>query len=98
MKPEDLHWLAGLLEGKGCFQLKIQDANVNQQLALHMADEQIIRRAAALLDTPVFKVKNGEKIAFRFNVTGAKARAAMDMLYPLMGDRQKARIDLTRKA
>lgn len=97
MDIRDITWMAGLLEGEGYFgggrkgRGKKRDSFV---IALTMTDEDVIARAAALLDCKYFPRKSvkGWKPAYMLQVSGKRAAAWMMTLYPLMGERRKARI------
>ena len=45
MKTKELHWLAGLLEGEGCFTFN----TYSPVIMLAMTDEDEVRRAATLM-------------------------------------------------
>jgi hypothetical protein len=103
--PLDLAWLAGLLEGEGCFsQNKASNrTGTSDSIRVHvgMNDMDVVERAARLLGTrllgpysPSQAHRDGcvRKPQYRAVVTGAKAAAWMELLLPLMGERRKAAI------
>lgn len=99
---KELYWLAGLLEGEGCFTF----GNLSQSgsgfrhpaLVLDMTDKDTMEKAAAMFGTSVYTLhtptmkKNNGKPSFRTQVTGTRAVAWMMTLYPLMGSRRQERI------
>src|SRR5919108_5099564 len=89
---KDLAWLAGLLEGEGCFHHR---GSHSITIRVSMKDEDVIRRAAALLDGPVdaFAPRSPHHSPmFATRVHGKRAAEWMMTLWPLMGARRKASI------
>lgn len=93
MKVRDILWLAGLLEGEGCFNLNGSKEG-SARIHLCMTDRDVVERAAVLLGTDVKMYKHAlnRKQPFQCSIYGAKAAAWMMTLYTLMGSRRKARI------
>lgn len=95
----DAMWLAGLLEGEGsfgCDAFRKQNRRPRPRLALGMTDEDIMRRAAGLLDSRLYGPYNkgiGKKLVWCVNMTGLKAAEYMRVLRPYMGSRRGARIE-----
>ena len=99
--PRKIEWLAGLLEGEGCFHLgRIRNERAKRwyaepKIQLVMTDEDVLRSAAALLDAtvtvPNWKLKSG-KTAYRAVLYGPHAIGWMMTLYSLMGNRRKEKI------
>ena len=97
MQDKDLYWLAGLIEGEGCYTwLK---RVYKPQVIISMCDQDVIEKAAQLMGTSVVSVyppshrKRGHSPQWHAKVTGQRAIYLMQALYPLMGKRRKARID-----
>jgi hypothetical protein len=93
IRPVDVAWVAGLLEGEGCFALlKTNTAKIN----LNMTDRDVVERFAALVGVKVRAVKPEKshyKIQYRAEVTGSKkAIGWMMTILPLMGARRGAKI------
>lgn len=95
----DIVWLAGLLEGEGCFGFsgsKVGSARV----ALAMTDNDVVGRAAKLLNSKInHRVRGGQyKDVFATAVYGSQAAGWMMTLYSLMGQRRRETIktSLTR--
>lgn len=97
MTIKEIAWMAGLLEGEGYFGGGRKGEGKNRDsfvIALTMTDEDVIARAATLLDCKYFprKLVKGWKPAYMLQVGGRRAAAWMMTLYPFMGMRRKARI------
>lgn len=89
MRLQSLYYLAGLLEGEGCF---TRDSKAIR-LALAMTDYDTVQRAATLLGSRVCgPYDTGHKPSYRTTVTGKNAVAWMLTLYPLLSQRRRARI------
>jgi hypothetical protein len=93
---QDLHWLAGLLEGEGSFVPGPPSAPRSPGVQLCMADRDIVDRAGALLGSAVWVVPSrraGWRTAYTVRVRGARGVLWMQRLRPLMGTRRQAQID-----
>lgn len=93
---QDLHWLAGLLEGEGSFLPGPPSAHRYPVVALQMTDEDVVARVARMFGRKVGRWQSGnarEQPVFLVRITGAKAVAWMTALRPLMGERRRAQID-----
>jgi hypothetical protein len=93
---DDLHWLAGLLEGEGSFLAGPPSAPRSPALQVAMADRDVVERAGNLLGVAVMVVpsrREGWRTAYSVRVRGAPAVLWMERLKPLMGDRRQAQID-----
>ena len=92
--PSEIQWLAGLLEGEGCFH-GYRGKYANPKVQLVMTDSDVVERAAKIMDVSSTKQKHitlGGKNIYRANVYGPHAVGWMMTLYPLMGQRRKAKI------
>ena len=91
MQKSDLYWLAGLLEGEGCFSRTRSSPLVN----LRMTDRDTVDRAAELMGAKVVPKKRdgNRKIAFEARIYGDKALDLMGLMKPLMMERRKSRIE-----
>ena len=108
MKQADLHWLAGLLEGEGCFLLALSRAlgyrYAHARIDLAMTDYDIMARAANLLGSRVRKTTykrdpsplTGKpyKPIYKTSVYSLRAEKWMSILYPLLGKRRQKQIRL----
>jgi hypothetical protein len=90
---KDIAWLAGLAEGECCLTLH---RKLYPQIQLAMADEDVIRRAAALFGVATTycypPTLRGYKPVYRCYVNGTKAVGWMMTLYSFMGERRKSKI------
>jgi hypothetical protein len=92
----DLHWLAGLLEGEGTFVAGPPSAPRSPGVQLSMADRDVVERAAALLECAVTIVparRDGWRTAYCARIRGVRAVAWMERLRPLLGSRRQEQID-----
>ena len=93
-----LHWLAGILEGEGSFQLartaRKRGKILIPRIELGMTDKDIVQQAAALMRVKVHRVERNppRKSYFRFLMWGHHAAGWMMTLYLLMGTRRRAKI------
>jgi len=86
-------WLAGILEGEGCFLLK--GNNTSPCIQLKMKDEDIIKRVASLWNVTVIENKKQElhwSQTYQVNLYGNRAVAWMFTIYSFMGKRRQAKI------
>ena len=93
---QDLHWLAGLLEGEGSFLCGPPSAPRAPVLALSMTDEDVVARVATMFGRKAhrWQPRNERwRATWLVRITGAKAVAWMTVLHPLMGDRRRRQID-----
>jgi len=90
--PEDLMWLAGILEGEGSFGCW-GGAPV---ITLPVTDRDIVERIAGIAGgahVGIQKPKTSKhRDVFYTQVSGARARSAMRQILPLMGERRRAKI------
>lgn len=94
----DIAWLAGLLEGEGCF-FSVGSGKRNKtcpQIALNMTDKDVVIRASEIMQSRQCKEirpKNPSyKLQYYFTVGGSLAAAWMMMLYGFLGSRRKEKI------
>lgn len=101
MKLNDLHWLAGLLEGEGNFGRKHNrradgPGYSYPLIQVEMTDRDIIERARLMLGARnVYERKpqsEKHKTKWQTRISGAAAFGWMLTLYPLMGDRRRCQI------
>lgn len=99
----DVAWLAGILEGEGCFQhtpsrlvgKKRWTARAAITVTLGSTDRDVVERVAFLIGGNVTerKVRPRHKPFWTTQVSGQKAEDTMRAIYPWMGTRRKDRID-----
>lgn len=98
---ENIAWLAGLLEGEGCFaHYRLPDGTLRLTIAVSMTDEDVVRKAWAIAGAgqicgPMKSRRNPEHKPFwRVNVVRQKHVYALCVaLYPFMGARRAAKIE-----
>jgi len=86
---EETAWLAGLLEGEGCF---VQSRYPRIQLS--MVDRDIVERAARMMEAGVRepRVRPPRLPQFLVSPSGARAVTAMKRILPHMGGRRSKKI------
>jgi len=94
ISTKDLYWLAGLLEGEGCFSV---GGGKYPTITLWMCDLDVIERANDLLRAAEPKRVQRRADTDRLPIyyiclTGARAAGWMMTLYSLMGKRRQERI------
>ena len=91
MNRDDLIWLAGLLEGEGCFDLH---RGKYPRIRLGMKDRDVVGRAATLLGSRLrVTLHPAPKAAmWHTEVSGAEAIRLLWELLPHMGARRSAKI------
>jgi hypothetical protein len=93
LDTKDIYWIAGLLEGEGCFSLKTT-CNV-ASIQLCMTDEDVVRKFAALTNSKAYGPYNQgprRKCSWRVFIAASDAAGLMMTLYKLMGVRRKLAI------
>lgn len=90
MTPEQAAWLAGLLDGEGCFDAPRN----NPRIRVKMSDHDVIIRAADLMDASTHLEtpgRHGYKPLMVAQITGARAVAVMRAVLPLLSARRTAK-------
>lgn len=92
MNINRIAWLAGLLEGEGCFSRRGNCITIQ----LYVSDRDVIEKAQAIIGAPSIgsrRPKNEKhKTCYYWTVSGPEAAAWMMTLYSLMGSRRQERI------
>lgn len=98
---KDIYWLAGWLEGEGCFNLS-RDGEFKQfRIEYSSTDLDAIQKVNKLLNTDqkIFirkqtysKIGNKNKPEYYTKIAGTHAISWMMTLYPLMGNRRRSKI------
>lgn len=100
MTKTETAWLAGLLEGEGCFRV-YRESRTNQgrdhlRVTVSMTDEDVLDRAAKLLGVnttgPYAPKKAHWSPYYKLQVTGADAATLMRSVLPYMGLRRSTKI------
>lgn len=97
MTKTELAWVAGLLEGEGCFSKKSNKGTArNVIVSCQMTDPDVLRRlhrlAGGTFHGPYPNGPRGRLPRYTWRVHGETARSLMADLLPLMGLRRSARI------
>lgn len=97
-REQEIIWLAGILEGEGCFRILTDKHNINTRAKLRveltMTDKDVVEHAASIfpgtvrLRTPHEQYKQ----AYRVSWCSAKAEEVMRAVLPYMGERRSAKI------
>ena len=85
MKLTDIAWLAGLLEGEGCFHL---DKKIYPLIVLQMTDEDVVTRAAFMMKVKINRSRN----LYSARTFGVHAIMWMMTLYPFLGKRRREKV------
>lgn len=101
MNERDLSWLAGLLEGEGCFTgRKWTPANggtkITPRIQARMTDEDVLQRVRAIAGGTVsgpYHPHGARRPIWNWQVSGAVAVRVAKELRPLMGERRQRAID-----
>lgn len=93
MNAFDLFWMAGLLEGEGCFTMGGKYPSVQCK----MTDEDSVHRLAVAaacgnVTGPHAQPNPQHRPYWTWTVGGKRAVDLMIVLFPLMGDRRRGRI------
>lgn len=90
----ELHWLAGYLEGEGCFFFTGYHKTC-PIIQARATDKDVVERVARIMGVPFEKIKCPKKQKphhkqqYKFYVGSDRATFWMRQLLPLMGDRRK---------
>lgn len=107
LREQDLYWLAGILEGEGCFRLKSSAKKksggnyIKAVIELNMTDQDVILKAFEIAGVgkvygPYRKSRDLPHYKSMYNWTVGKESEALQLmliLRPLMGERRGAKID-----
>lgn len=97
MNRYELCWLAGLLEGEGCFDLKNPMPGAGRpsaRIRVKMTDLDVIERVSKMWDRSLTKQKNGNfRDVYYTQIQGLPALNLMMKLRPYMGTRRQSKID-----
>lgn len=85
IKRDDIIWLAGLLEGEGCFLLERKKYT---RIILSMTDKDVVARVACMWKGKM----NHRGNIYKAEVYGAHAISWMMTMYSLFGKRRKEKI------
>jgi hypothetical protein len=95
VKTTDIHWLAGVIEGEGCIGLK---RSLYPLITVGMTDLDVVQRIHALwgdrknqISTCKRDRPKGWKQMYYVSIHGSRAIGWLMTLYPLLGERRKAK-------
>lgn len=96
-RPEDLYWLAGYLEGEGCFDVPNKNC-CTVRITVESTDIQPIERVAKLMGSNVNqatyrkRVSKVENVIYRTSKSGAGAVEIMLQILPLLSPRRQIKV------
>ena len=95
-----LHWLAGLLEGEGSFVAGAPSEPRIPTLAINMTDVDVLQAVAHLCGSTVAsrQPRPHVKMMYRTTLCGGSAVALMQLIQPLMGIRRQQQTTHARPA
>ena len=102
MTEGEIQWLAGLLEGEGCFGAwgPIRGGRrLRAAVSLKMTDRDVVERAHALLGLETIVMTKGDSRGkgwsdtYVWQANGATAERIMRLVLPYMGERRTAKIN-----
>lgn len=97
MGPEQLTYLAGLLEGEGCFSIRRREGRAPvPEVRLQMQDRDVVERVAEWLERPVYELQprgSARRSSYVVTISGTLAKGLMKALKPMMGERRTAKIE-----
>lgn len=93
-------WLAGLLEGEGCFRVQMNNTTPGSRdrlkVQLKMTDKDVIERAYSLAPGGTISLEKSKspkhKDAWRLEWQGQRAENLMRRIHSYMGERRHAKI------
>ena len=96
VKPttRDIDWLAGFLEGEGCFSIHNKRSAPSPSISFKSTDYDVARKVANMLDTPLHgpELRPRAKPIWQCHCVGTRAAEWMMTLWILMGKRRRERI------
>ena len=100
MTEAEVAWVAGILEGEGCWSKRSQGRGDGWDVVVAMSDEDVVYRLQSV--TGIGRVnkersQQGRKDMWDWSVCRKEHREWLtDLVYPWMGSRRKAKIDELR--
>ena len=104
VRTRDIHWIAGLIEGDGCFFVRKGKYNNGPAYSAYreypgidisMTDEDVVKHAHQIAGGTFSKLKHktrGDKSIYSLRLRGKHALSWMMTLFPLMGRRRQAKL------
>lgn len=109
-KIKDLHWLAGFIDGEGCFQIKISKSNTHKlgysfglrfKITQHVRDEQLLRNLKNYFGCGEYKQRKSQLVGdFQVNKISDISEIIIPFLkkYPLQGIKALDFLDFCKAA
>lgn len=102
VRDEELHWVAGLLEGEGCFtpkSRKLRDrTSFNPLIQVTSTDRDVLERLVSLvggrIGGPYPTRRETHRPTYQWQFAGERARELMVLVRPLMFERRQKQIDI----
>lgn len=89
-----MEWLAGLLEGEGCFDINV---NGDPRIRLEMTDKDVVERAHGIMGgrgmVRTIRRVPPHNDTYQCTVSGKQARLVLSKIMPLMGRRRTRKIE-----
>jgi hypothetical protein len=103
LSPQDLGWVAGILEGEGSFIKPPPSRSLSPVVSVVMTDLDVMEHLGLLLRTKVIPTRRHLehpewKPAYCIRLTHARAASLMHTLRPFMGERRRGQIDVALAA
>lgn len=90
LSDRDLHWLVGILEGEGCFDLH---RNRYPRIRVAMTDRDIVGRVASLFGSSIrLSLRRFNQPTWHAEIQGERAAEIMEAILPHMGARRSQKI------
>jgi hypothetical protein len=96
LPSNELHWLAGLLEGEGTFMTGPPSSPGLPGIAVNMTDHDVMAQLGRIFGRKVHELKPRNarwRTSYQVRVNGGAAVRWMTVLRPLMGSRRQGQID-----
>jgi hypothetical protein len=103
MTDAETAWVAGLLEGEGCFMTEQTHGKMRGRVAIQMTDEDVLLRLATVVGTGSVvsadrASRPDRKPIWQWRIQSrADVLSLTDQIYPHLGKRRRARIEQIRR-
>lgn len=100
MTNEELHWLAGWLEGEGTFYFTLTKSSPTVIIQVFSVDRDVLERGASLMGAKIYYIKprGRSQEGYRAHLESLPAVELMRKLLPLMGARRTIQIGIALEA
>lgn len=98
MNTNELYWIAGIFEGEGCLSIATANRKSGGSISVYvgMTDKDVIDRLDSIYPGKRYERKHqGKKwkTLYLWQLNGKDAYAFIKTIYPILGERRKARAD-----